>query len=147
MTLGNCLLKVNLSGLPNDMRFVAKTPEERLDRMPEALSSRVSHQKELVGALAKWAADALQDVDLRAIGHRVVHGGRDFDGPVLANKKILEHLRFIQPCAIAPARQPGWRKGDFQDLARNPPDTFIRHSFSSNPASSSAALCNTQTSI
>ena len=89
MTLGNCLLKVNLSGLPNDMRFVAKTPEERLDRMPEALSSRVSHQKELVGALAKWAADALQDVDLRAIGHRVVHGGRDFDGPVLANKKIL----------------------------------------------------------
>ena len=63
MTLGNCLLKVNLSGLPNDMRFVANTPEERLDQMPEALSSRVSDQSELVGALAKWAADALQDVD------------------------------------------------------------------------------------
>ncbi|WP_158588465.1 acetate/propionate family kinase [Henriciella mobilis] len=104
MTLGNCLLKVNLSGLPNDMRFVAKTPEERLDRMPEALSSRVSHQKELVGALAKWAADALQDVDLRAIGHRVVHGGRDFDGPVLANKKILEHLRGLS--SLAPSHQP-----------------------------------------
>ena len=45
-----------------------------------------------------------QKVDLVAVGHRVVHGGPDFDGPVRVDREIISRLeRYI---TLAPLHQP-----------------------------------------
>jgi acetate kinase len=46
----------------------------------------------------------LDGLDLRAIGHRVVHGGPEFDRPVLIDETVLERLARFQP--LAPLHQP-----------------------------------------
>ena len=40
----------------------------------------------------------------RAIGHRVVHGGPDFDAPILVDDAVLERLERLVP--LAPLHQP-----------------------------------------
>jgi acetate kinase len=47
---------------------------------------------------------SLEGLDLRAIGHRVVHGGPDFDRPVLIDAAVLDRLARYQ--ALAPLHQP-----------------------------------------
>lgn len=42
--------------------------------------------------------------NITAIGHRVVHGGREFVQPVLVNAEILSKLKLLQP--LAPLHQP-----------------------------------------
>jgi acetate kinase len=46
----------------------------------------------------------LPDVSLAAIGHRVVHGGPDFDRAVLIDEPILQRLAALQ--SLAPLHQP-----------------------------------------
>jgi acetate kinase len=46
----------------------------------------------------------LDGIDLRAIGHRVVHGGPDFDRPVLIDEAVLDRLARYQ--TLAPLHQP-----------------------------------------
>ena len=41
---------------------------------------------------------------LRAVGHRVVHGGPDYAGPVRIDELVLERLRAFE--ALAPLHQP-----------------------------------------
>jgi acetate kinase len=54
----------------------------------------------LIGYLRKAAAG----VDLVAAGHRVVHGGRDFAGPLPIDAPVLARIRDLAP--LAPAHQP-----------------------------------------
>ncbi len=53
----------------------------------------------LVSALRK-----LPDITLRAAGHRIVHGGQRFHGPVWIDAKVLAKLRNLIP--LAPDHQP-----------------------------------------
>jgi acetate kinase len=46
----------------------------------------------------------LADVDLRAVGHRVVHGGPDFSEPVVIDDAVLERVRELS--ALAPLHNP-----------------------------------------
>ncbi|HEY7006534.1 MAG TPA: acetate/propionate family kinase [Sphingomicrobium sp.] len=41
---------------------------------------------------------------VRAVGHRVVHGGTKFASPILVNKEVLADLRTL--CPLAPLHQP-----------------------------------------
>jgi len=45
-----------------------------------------------------------QAVDLVAVGHRVVHGGPDYDRPVLVDAEVLARLERLSP--LAPLHQP-----------------------------------------
>ena len=45
-----------------------------------------------------------QDVNLVAVGHRVVHGGPDYDRPVIVDDKVLAQLERYIP--LAPLHQP-----------------------------------------
>ena len=42
---------------------------------------------------------------LAAVGHRIVHGGRDFSGPVAVTEEVLKALDGLTP--LAPLHQPG----------------------------------------
>jgi len=51
-----------------------------------------------------WISDYLAGGPLLAVGHRVVHGGRDFVAPVEVTDKMLEALDALTP--LAPLHQP-----------------------------------------
>ena len=59
---------------------------------------------ELEAALDRVVGELLQDIAPDVVGHRVVHGGPDFSGPVLVDTEVLEHLRDLIP--LAPLHQP-----------------------------------------
>src|ERR1700724_250523 len=52
---------------------------------------------------AAWLRDELR-INPTAIGHRVVHGGPDFDRPVLVTAEVLARLERYVP--LAPLHQP-----------------------------------------
>ena len=54
-------------------------------------------------AAAAWLREE-QDIRPTAIGHRVVHGGPDFDGPVRVDDDVLSRLERYVP--LAPLHQP-----------------------------------------
>ncbi|MFO7747455.1 MAG: acetate/propionate family kinase [Orrella sp.] len=59
---------------------------------------------EALAWLIDWLGENLGDVDIAAVGHRVVHGGLDFDVPVLIDDAVIEKLRLLEP--LAPLHQP-----------------------------------------
>jgi acetate kinase len=61
---------------------------------------------DLPAAIAETRAwlRTLEGLNLRAIGHRVVHGGPDFDRPVLIDEPVLDRLARFE--ALAPLHQP-----------------------------------------
>ena len=58
-----------------------------------------------IATLMEWVGRQLGDVDLMAVGHRVVHGGPEFIAPVRITPDILDRLTALTP--FAPLHQPG----------------------------------------
>lgn len=54
--------------------------------------------------LLDWIEERIGDVDLDVVGHRVVHGGRDFSEPVRIDADVIERLDALTP--LAPLHQP-----------------------------------------
>ncbi len=70
-----------------------------------------------IAAARDWLL-TLEGVTLRAIGHRVVHGGPDFSAPVLIDAGVLERLASYQD--LAPLHQPNNLAPIRQAMAINP---------------------------
>ncbi len=92
-----------LDGLTTTSRFDAKSAAG------PALGHRtwghaLGHDGALTFLLDYLAADALRVHPLRAVGHRVVHGGMHFARPVLLDDAILVQLQRLVP--LAPLHQP-----------------------------------------
>ncbi|MBR1282899.1 acetate/propionate family kinase [Bradyrhizobium sp. AUGA SZCCT0177] len=58
----------------------------------------------LLADILDWSNDNLAGGTLAAIGHRVVHGGRDFDGPAEVTDKTIDAMAALTP--LAPLHQP-----------------------------------------
>jgi len=58
----------------------------------------------LLQDLFAWAGDHLDDHDIVAVGHRVVHGGSQFSHPVIIDDDHLTALEAL--CPLAPLHQP-----------------------------------------
>ena len=58
----------------------------------------------MLGALLAWAESHVHPDTLVAVGHRVVHGGRDFTAPVRLTAAIVQQLDALTP--FAPLHQP-----------------------------------------
>jgi acetate kinase len=67
---------------------------------------------------AAWLREQLQ-VKPIAVGHRVVHGGPDFDGPLLVNQQVLDRLERFVP--LAPLHQP-YNLSPIRTLMKSAPD-------------------------
>lgn len=61
-------------------------------------------QTALTRRLLCWLEDHTQGDSIIAVGHRVVHGGRQFSGPVLLDENVIGELEKLQ--ALAPLHQP-----------------------------------------
>jgi acetate kinase len=97
-----CLVKGQMDGIGTRPRLRAEAADKKLliDR-----SYTQNEVEDLPGAIrmaGAWLRET-QQVNLVAAGHRVVHGGPDYDRPVLVDEKVLTRLeRFT---SLAPLHQ------------------------------------------
>ena len=77
-----------------------------IERIGESGSDVADHAAALEAMRAKLADDGvdLDAVSLRAVGHRVVHGGPHFSEPVLIDDDVVDHIRALSP--LAPLHNP-----------------------------------------
>jgi acetate kinase len=68
-----------------------------------ALDPRLTHE-DLTAMLLPWVSQTLGDRPLLCVGHRVVHGGKDFQSPTRITDKVLAALK--QLSQLAPLHQP-----------------------------------------
>ncbi len=106
-----------------------------------------------------WISDYLAGGPLLAVGHRVVHGGRDFVAPVEVTDKMLEALDALIPLAplhqprclspirtiIAPAALPVTDPDHQIASARSQANRLLRHRLPSWPCTTRQPLCDTAT--
>ncbi|MBC7285267.1 acetate/propionate family kinase [Hoeflea sp.] len=59
---------------------------------------------QLLEHLFDWSAGHLDQHEVIAIGHRIVHGGTEFAGPCLIDEAVLAKLEAL--CPLAPLHQP-----------------------------------------
>ena len=70
----------------------------------EALDASVRDGGGAIDVLAGWLRQQYGGARVRGVGHRVVHGGPNFAGPVVVTPQVLEELRRLVP--LAPLHQP-----------------------------------------
>ena len=69
----------------------------------ETINADADHEQ-LIARLFDWLEQHLGQMSLEAVGHRVVHGGRNFSVPTFINDEILQELELLSP--LAPLHQP-----------------------------------------
>ena len=92
-----------VEGIGTSPRFSAK--DEAGAVMDErALDASVRDGRAALNALATWLQSRYGGARVVGVGHRVVHGGAKYAGPVIVTPQILEDLRTLVP--LAPLHQP-----------------------------------------
>jgi acetate kinase len=97
------LIKGQMDGVGTRPRLRAELADGKplIDRTYAA--NEVADLPAAIAVTAAWLRET-QKVELAAVGHRVVHGGPDYDRPVLVDEKVLAHLeRYV---SLAPLHQP-----------------------------------------
>lgn len=98
---------IKLSNILNTPTMKVMSPkgeileQHQLDITEIAIDHR--HQS-CLDEVIQWVHKNLPDSDIKAVGHRVVHGGELFSKPVVVNDEILKNLEDLIP--LAPLHQP-----------------------------------------
>ncbi len=115
-------LKGQITGLDATPHFSVEdasgNPVE--DRQPAEDGGAFGHEQALE-FLIDWLDETLEGRSLLAAGHRVVHGGQDFVGPVRMTAERLEQMEALVP--LAPLHQPH-NLAPIRSLSRSRPDLF-----------------------
>lgn len=99
------LIRGKITGIGRAPAFSAHGPGG--DGMEKGDLADIAHDaghEALVARLLDWLEAHQGDGALVAVGHRVVHGGRDFHGPVGIDERVLSALEALTP--LAPLHQP-----------------------------------------
>jgi acetate kinase len=92
-----------IDGIGTAPAFTAKNGQgERI--ADERLDGRVTDARTALDSLAAWLRERHRGARVLAVGHRVVHGGARYAGPIVVTPQILEDLRTLIP--LAPLHQP-----------------------------------------
>ena len=67
-------------------------------------ANQSDHYQIALGALFDWLAELPSQFSLKAVGHRVVHGGSYFLGPTLISPEVNQKMASLNP--LAPLHQP-----------------------------------------
>jgi acetate kinase len=97
------LLKGQVDGIGSRPRMRGQASEGALLIDRQFGAEDIADIPAAIAVAADWLRQT-QDVDLVAVGHRVVHGGPDYDRPVLIDQDVLAHLERYVP--LAPLHQP-----------------------------------------
>ena len=91
---------VDRIGLPNSEMLV-------IDATTQQPSRRTVHapdHRTCVGFITEWLEQQIGKGRLRAVGHRVVHGGKTYSGPARVTPELLAELRRL--CPYSPEHLP-----------------------------------------
>ncbi|HTN43218.1 MAG TPA: acetate/propionate family kinase [Nitrospiria bacterium] len=98
------LLRGQIEGLPGRPRFVARDATTLVGEKEWEAGARLDHRG-AIEFLFRWGrGGALGGNRIVATGHRVVHGGVKFTGPVLLDPETVADLEALIP--LAPLHQP-----------------------------------------
>jgi acetate kinase len=102
------LVKGQMDGVGSRPRLCAEAVDGAplVDRTFEV--AEVPDVPAAIGAAGNWLRET-QRLDPRAVGHRVVHGGPEYDKPILIDNAVLAKLERYIP--LAPQHRPGRRPG------------------------------------
>ena len=97
------LIKGQMDGIGLRPRLRAESADKRTPIDQSYPPDQVSDVPAALHAVGAWLRDT-QKLEATAVGHRVVHGGPDYDRPVLVDGEVLAHLeRYV---SLAPLHQP-----------------------------------------
>lgn len=89
-------------GLGHRVHFAAK--DGAGNRLTDEQLPETTTHEEVVAALLRWLDARFPDRELVAAGHRVVHGGMRYAGPVRIDGEVIAELTRLVP--LAPLHQP-----------------------------------------
>ncbi len=97
-------IRGQIDGIGVRPRLRAEDAEGRILIDEESSPTRIPDLPNALTRARGWLQSVAEEFTLRAIGHRIVHGGPDFDKPVLIDRLTLDRLRRYQN--LAPLHQP-----------------------------------------
>lgn len=98
-------LRGRVESLHASPRLVARDREARLLAEENLAGGERFGHRESIAYLFDWLTNHGVDVaSVRAVGHRVVHGGTEFTSPVVVDRKVIDALEKLVP--LAPLHQP-----------------------------------------
>jgi acetate kinase len=103
LNAGSSSLKYQLV-VPETAEVQARGLVERIGEPGSQVTDHAAALRTMSKDLAATGVD-LDTVGLRAVGHRVVHGGPDFTDPTIIDDKVLEEIKDLIP--LAPLHNPG----------------------------------------
>jgi acetate kinase len=92
-----------IEGIGTSPRIVAKAPDGEI-LVDRTLVGDVQDGRTALESLAAWLRSKYGSAQVCGVGHRVVHGGSRYDGPVLVTPEVLQELWRLAP--LAPLHQP-----------------------------------------
>jgi acetate kinase len=92
-----------IEGIETTLRIAVKDRTGRI-LIDRRLPGEIQNIHTALGALAAWLRSEYVPAHLLGVGHRVVHGGSLYDGPVVITDGVLAELRRLVP--LAPLHQP-----------------------------------------
>ncbi|MFN5746834.1 MAG: acetate/propionate family kinase [Methylococcaceae bacterium] len=99
---GSSSVKYSLFAMEQGGRVIAKG---QIERIGEAASAVTDHADAIDTMVLRLRDEGLLDEgELRAVGHRVVHGGEDFSEAVLIDATVIEAIQAAIP--LAPLHNP-----------------------------------------
>jgi acetate kinase len=98
-----CLVKGQMDGIGTRPRLRAADGNGTALVDQTYRPSEIADGPAAIAAVGDWLRNT-QKLTLVAVGHRVVHGGPDYDRPILVDRDVLSRLE--QYCPLAPLHQP-----------------------------------------
>lgn len=93
-------------GIGGDVKFKLKWRSQNIDETLSFSSDEEGpkNHQEAIDFLIHWIHQYAGDIEIVAVGHRVVHGGQTYSEPVLITNQVMEALDGFK--ALAPLHQP-----------------------------------------
>ena len=96
------VLRGKITGLKRAPEFSVSVPHPAPGPLPQ-LDVSCTHEEATI-VLIDWLAAHASNYAIKAVGHRVVHGGQTFGEPVKVDAKIIQELDSLT--SLAPLHQP-----------------------------------------
>jgi len=97
-------LRGQIEGLQDSPKFIVRDASERIVHEENWSDAGALSHEDAIAHLLEFLGCELGTTRLAAVGHRVVHGGRDFVKPVRLDENVLTALERLIP--LAPLHQP-----------------------------------------
>ncbi len=97
------LIKGQFDGIGTRPRLRAETRDGKPLIDKTYIAQEIEDVATAIAAAGNWLRET-QKIELAAVGHRVVHGGPDYDRAVVVNRDVLKRLE--QFSSLAPLHQP-----------------------------------------